>query len=235
MTAAHWTAGSGDGVFVRDVLVDHPAPGGTVRALELASFEVAAGDAVAVMGPSGSGKSTLLSLLAGLRTPTAGLVWVGATELSSLSSAARTAFRRRHLGMVYQADNLLPHLTVEENVALSLAVADAGVNASVRCTEVLTELGVDEFASRYPDQLSGGQRQRVGVARAVAPRPSLVLADEPTGSLDEVAARAVVRTLLAATRSVDATLVLVTHDPDVASSIGTTFHLRCHHRDRQRR
>lgn len=235
MTTEYRTGDSGDGVSVRDVLVDHPAPEGAVRALDLASFDVKAGDAVAVMGPSGSGKSTLLSLLAGLTTPTAGTVKVGATELSSLSGSARTAFRRRHLGMVYQADNLLPHLTVEENVALALAVADSGANATARCTEVLTELGVDELASRYPDQLSGGERQRVGVARAVAPRPSLVLADEPTGSLDDVAARAVVRTLLEATRFVGATLVLVTHDPAVATSIGTTFHLRPQRHDRQDR
>ena len=215
----------GDSVLVREVRVEYATADGPVCALDLARFRVAAGHAVAVMGPSGSGKSTLLSLLAGLAVPTTGTVSVGEIALSSMPGSARPSFRREHLGMVYQADNLLPHLTVEENVALSLAVAQPGVDAAARCGEVLDALGIGELTRRFPDQLSGGQRQRVGVARAVASRPSLILADEPTGSLDTETAHSVITTLLDASRSVCATLVLVTHDPVVAQAIGATYHL----------
>ena len=221
-------------ISVRDVVVDHvasPAGAGsgradrrarrragrrtdrrTVRALELDHLEIAPASSVAVMGPSGCGKSTLLGLLAGLATPTSGTVTVDGWPLSALPERERVVFRRRRLGMVYQADNLLPYLTVEENVALQAAIA----GRTGRAGDTLDRLGLAGYRHRLPDQLSGGQRQRVAIARAVVHHPAVLLADEPTGSLDRDNARRVIELLVEVHRQIGATLVLVTHDPEVA-------------------
>lgn len=198
------------------LVVAHRTATGTVIALDHPGLDVSEGASLAVMGPSGCGKSTLLGLLAGLAVPTRGQVRVGTTVVSELADRDRAAFRRASLGMVYQADNLLPHLTVEENIALPLAIA--GRSAKDRPAQLLTDLGLGGLAGRYPDRLSGGQRQRVAVARAVVHRPRLILADEPTGALDAANAAGVVELLLEAQRSIGATLVLVTHDPAVAAN-----------------
>lgn len=205
-------------IVVRDVVVDHATANGTVRALDQASLDVDGGSSVAIMGPSGCGKSTLLGLLAGLAVPTSGTVTIGGRIISELSERERVRFRRQALGMVYQADNLLPHLTVEENVGLQLAICRRDTRGIEHedPTTLLDRLGLGGLAERFPDQLSGGQRQRVAVARAIVHRPSLILADEPTGSLDEENARAVIALLVEVHREIGATFVLVTHDRQIA-------------------
>ncbi len=210
-------------VATTDVVVSYDAASGPVTALAHPALTIHAGTSVAMMGPSGCGKSTLLGLVAGLAVPTSGEISVGETIVSSLGESERVLFRRRHLGMIYQADNLLPHLTVEENIAVAPAIAGrAGDNPA----DLIVELGLGGLATRFPDQLSGGQRQRVAVARAVACRPQLVLADEPTGALDESTATGVIDLLLDAQRRLEATLILVTHDPAIAGRCDRIEHLR---------
>jgi putative ABC transport system ATP-binding protein len=206
-------------IVARDVVVDHVTAHGTVRALGPTSLGVDPAGSVAVMGPSGCGKSTLLGLLAGLALPTRGIVTIGDETISALGEHERVRFRRRALGMVYQADNLLPHLTVEENLALQLSICrgSAPADGLGDPRALLARLGLAGLAARLPDQLSGGQRQRVAVARAIIHHPAVILADEPTGLLDAASAQAVIELLVAAQRELGATLVVVTHEPGVAA------------------
>lgn len=215
-------------IQVRDVVVDHQTAYGMVRSLVCPDLEVAPRSSVAVVGPSGCGKSTLLGLLAGLAVPTSGDVRIGSVLLSSCPDHGRATFRRQRLGMVHQADNLLPHLTVEENVGLALAIADVGKRSARadRVSAVLERLGLGALGGRLPDHLSGGQRQRAAVARAIIHRPAIILADEPTGSLDPVAAQGVMDLLLDVHGDLGATLVVVTHDLGMAAQLGRTVHLR---------
>lgn len=237
------TNGIANNIFTSDLIVDHVTHRGPVRALECAEVCVEGGSSLAVMGPSGCGKSTLLGLLAGLAVPTQGTVSIGAQTISSLSDRERVRFRRRALGMVYQADNLLPHLTVEENLGLQLAICRSDSapelpadrerpgasldNASpgVRVGDLLERLGLGPLAKRLPDQLSGGQRQRVAVARAIIHRPAVILADEPTGALDAASARIVIELLADVQREIGATLVVVTHDPEIAIHLDRVVNL----------
>jgi putative ABC transport system ATP-binding protein len=152
-------------------------------------------------------------------------VWIGGEELSSRLERRRSGFRRTHVGFVYQADNLLPFLTVVENVALQLALTGASA-AAERPLDLLDRLGLADVADRLPDHLSGGQRQRAAVARAVVHRPQVILADEPTGSLDAANAAGVLDLLLEAQREIEATLVLVTHDRDAAGRMDRRIGLR---------
>ena len=214
-------------ILAVDLMVEHRSGTRLVRALDPLSLTVEGGTSVAVMGPSGCGKSTLLGLVAGLALPTAGTVAVGDITVSDLAERHRVRFRRQRLGMVYQADNLLPHLTVEENAGLQLAIrhgqTDAGSRSAV--AEVLDRLGIGELATRLPDQLSGGQRQRAAVARAIVHRPSVLLADEPTGALDERSAQVVIELLVEMQREMGATLILVTHDPAIAAHLDRTVEI----------
>jgi putative ABC transport system ATP-binding protein len=203
----------------------YATPAGLVRALEEITLQVPAGTSVAITGPSGCGKSTLLGLVAGLEIPTAGRVSVSGREISSLPDGQRARLRRDQLGLVFQSDNLLPFLTAVENVSLQLALhgADDGYE---RCLGMLAELGLAGDAEKLPDQLSGGQRQRVAIARALIHRPRVILADEPTGSLDADNSAAVIDLLLVAQRESGVTLVVVTHDPEVALRMDRTVRLR---------
>ncbi len=212
-------------IRLESVVVEHATPGGPVRALDGVSFTVDAGSSVAVTGPSGCGKSTLLGVLGGLALPTAGAVRVGGEEISSLSDRRRSDFRRTHVGFVYQADNLLPFLTVVENVELQFAL-DGASTAVDRSLDLLDKLGLADQAQRLPDHLSGGQRQRVAVARAVVHRPEVILADEPTGALDGANAAGVIDLLLEVQREIGATLVMVTHDLGAASRMDRRIGLR---------
>lgn len=215
-------------ISTTSLVMEHTNQTGTVRALECEALDVAAGASLAIMGQSGSGKSTLLGLLAGLAIPTRGSVTVGAETISSLSDSDRVAFRRRALGMVYQADNLLPHLTVEENVGLQLAISRRETRAADRSDPqaLLERLGLGKLGKRLPDQLSGGERQRAAVARAVIHRPGVILADEPTGALDAASARIVIELLVEVHREIGATLVLVTHDPKIAAHLARIIRLQ---------
>ena len=212
-------------IHVESVVVEHATPSGPIRALDGVSFAVDAGSSVAITGPSGCGKSTLLGVLGGLALPTAGTVRIGGEEISSLPERRRSDFRRSHVGFVYQADNLLPFLTVVENVELQLAL-DGDSTGADRPLDLLGKLGLANEARRLPDHLSGGQRQRAAVARAVVHRPEVILADEPTGALDPANAAGVIELLLEVQREIGATLVMVTHDPGAASRMDRRIGLR---------
>jgi putative ABC transport system ATP-binding protein len=216
--------GRGGTIAVDSLSKHYPTPAGLVRAVNGVSLEVEPGASVAVTGPSGCGKSTLLSLIGALEAPTAGRVSIGGREISSLPESQRARLRRDELGLVFQSDNLLPFLTAFENVALKLAM-HGGTGGYQRCLEVLGELGLAGEVDKLPDQLSGGQRQRVAVARALVQRPPVILADEPTGSLDAESSAAVMDLLLAAQEQTGATLVVVTHDPGVARRLDRNLRL----------
>ena len=217
-------------VQVRGLVVDYATQAGPLRALDCDDLSISAGSSLAIIGPSGCGKSTMLCMLAGLAMPTAGTVAIGGTLLSSLTEAARVAFRKTHIGVVYQADNLLPFLTVTENIRLQLALcgapAPAPALAATRTADLLARLGIGSLGDRLSDQLSGGQRQRVAIARAIIHRPTLILADEPTGALDAANAAGVIDLLLDIHRMMGATLVVVTHDPAVAARMQRVVTLR---------
>jgi putative ABC transport system ATP-binding protein len=190
---------------------DHP-----VVALDGVTATFAAGTFTAVMGPSGSGKSTLLQCAAGLDRPTGGRVFIDGTELTATREAAMTRFRRRRVGFVFQDFNLMPALTVEQNVVLPLRLAGRRVDRA-RTRAVLDRLGLGDRLGHTPDRLSGGQRQRVAIARALVTDPAVVFADEPTGALDIRSARDVLELLRAAVRDFGRTVVMVTHDPVAAA------------------
>jgi putative ABC transport system ATP-binding protein len=211
-------------ISIESVLVEYLTPVGPVRALDRLSLALDGGSSVAITGPSGSGKSTMLGLLAGLAVPTAGVVRIGGHEISMLSEGGSRDFRRQHIGYVYQANNLLPFLTVLENVQLPLTLV--GHHSDVhRSVQLLDRLGMADLADRLPDQLSGGQQQRVAVAKAVVHRPTVILADEPTGALDTRNAADVIELLLDMQTDLGATLVMVTHDRAAASRLDEQLEL----------
>lgn len=214
------------GIQTESLVVDHPTAAGTVRALADVTFDVPGGSSLAIAGPSGCGKSTLLGLLGGLALPTSGVVRVGSQVISSLTDRERAEFRRAHVGLVYQADNLLPFLNVKENVSLQLALHGDADGSDERTMTLLVQLGLEDKAESLPDELSGGQRQRVAVARAIVHRPEVILADEPTGALDSSNAGVVVDLLLQAQADLGATLVMVTHDPSSAGRTDRVITLR---------
>jgi putative ABC transport system ATP-binding protein len=187
-------------------------------AVDRVSLLVAAGEAVAVMGPSGSGKSTLLNLIAGLDRPSTGTVAVAGQRVDRLSETGVARFRRRQVGMIFQFFNLLDDLTVADNVLLPAQLAGLSRRqARERAGELLSALRIDKLKDAYPARLSGGQRQRVAIARALVNRPSVLLADEPTGALD-TATGDEIGELLAGLNASGQTLVLVTHNPDLAAA-----------------
>jgi ABC-type lipoprotein export system ATPase subunit len=195
-----------------------------VRALDGVSFEIPAGKYVAIRGPSGCGKSTMLSLAGGLALPTAGRVIVSDTEVSALSSANRASFRARNVGFVFQMFHLLPYLNVMDNI---LVAADNANDTEVRqrATSMLDQFGLKERQEHRPSQLSAGERQRVAMARALLNRPSLLLADEPTGNLDPDNAAAVLD-VLDHFHGEGGTIVLVTHEEHAASRAEYTIAMR---------
>jgi putative ABC transport system ATP-binding protein len=180
-----------------------------------ATFQVAAGESVAVVGASGSGKSTLLGLLAGLDVPSAGRVWIDGEDLFALDEDGRARLRGRLVGFVFQSFQLLPALTAVENVMLPLELTGAA-DAGERATRVLGQVGLADRLGHYPRQLSGGEQQRVAVARAFATEPKLLFADEPTGNLDSTTGAQVIELLFRMNREHGTTLVLVTHDDALA-------------------
>ncbi|WP_337060630.1 ABC transporter ATP-binding protein [Kineococcus sp. G2] len=187
-----------------------------VRALDSASVAIAAGEFTAVMGPSGSGKSTLIHALAGLDGIDAGRVFVGGTDLSTLTERERTLLRRERLGFVFQAFNLIPALSAAENITLPLTLAGKRAERAWM-DELVHMLGLQDRLDHRPGQLSGGQQQRVAVGRALIARPELVFADEPTGNLDSRSGAALLRFLRQATCTLGQTIVMVTHDPVAAA------------------
>ena len=195
--------------------------------LDGAEASVARGEIVAVMGRSGAGKSTLLNLVSGIDRPDGGTVEVDGREVSALGEPQRTLYRRAHVGFVYQFFNLIPTLDVAENVRLVLELNGVhGSAARERTSATLADVGLAGHASSPIDQLSGGEQQRVAIARALVHRPQLLLADEPTGNLDDDTAREVLGVLLAAVRGRGATLLMVTHDLTFARIADRVLELR---------
>ena len=191
-------------------------------ALDAVTLTVARNEAVAVLGPSGSGKSTLLNLVAGLDRPTAGTVTVAGCRVDELGEGRSARFRRERIGLVFQFFHLLDELTVLENTALPARLAGVSRGAALgRAGELLDRLGVARHARAYPARLSGGERQRVAVARALVNRPALLLADEPTGALDTASGQDVKELLQELHRAGEQTIIMVTHDLDLAQSCAT--------------
>lgn len=186
-----------------------------VRALDGVSMRVASGEFVAIVGTSGSGKSTLLHMLGGLDRPTSGSVTVDGQELFKLSDEALTIFRRRKIGFVFQAYNLVPVLSVYENIVLSLQLDGRKVDRDY-VHEIIATLGLSEKLTSLPNQLSGGQQQRVAIARALAAKPAIILADEPTGNLDSKTSQDVLGLIKVTSQKYAQTTVMITHNEEIA-------------------
>ena len=203
-------------VAARAVTRRYGAGENAVDALRGVSLSIVEGELVAVMGPSGSGKSTLMHLLAGLDTPTGGEVWIDSTQIGALGDSELTELRRRHVGFIFQFFNLLPMLTAEENIRLSLDLAgERGDHEWVE--ELIARVGLGDRRRHRPSELSGGQQQRVAVARALVSRPTVVFADEPTGNLDSRTSAEILELLRQAVDEYGQTTVMVTHDSTAAA------------------
>lgn len=202
-----------------------PSGGRLLTVVDRIDLSIAAGEFVAVLGPSGSGKSTLLALIAGLDRPTEGEVLLDGRSIGSLDEDALALLRRRTIGFVFQSFQLLSNLTATENVLLPLELAGLR-DARPRAADLLAAVGLAERGHHYPSQLSGGEQQRVALARAFGPRPPILLADEPTGNLDGATGGVILDTLESLRRDAGTTLVLVTHDIQIASRADRRIHLR---------
>jgi putative ABC transport system ATP-binding protein len=214
-------------VLARDVCKTYRAYGVEVRALSDINLTVARGEMLAVMGPSGSGKTTLLNCLAGLDIVDCGSVQISGVDLAALTDSERTDFRAKMMGFIFQSFNLLPVLSAVENVELPLLVLrHPPRQARERARELLAAVGLAARERHRPAELSGGQRQRVAIARALIAQPAIVWADEPTGNLDSEAAEEVLALLGELNRTLDQTVVLVTHAPDVAARADRLIRMR---------
>lgn len=202
-------------IELKDVSLTLGQGASSVHVLKGVSLNVAGGEATGIVGPSGSGKSTLLMVLAGLERVDAGSVKIVGTELTGLSEDAVAAFRGSNVGIVFQSFHLIPNMTALENVAVPLELAGHRDAFKVAARE-LEAVGLGERTNHYPGQLSGGEQQRVAIARALAPEPRILIADEPTGNLDQATGKQVADLLFAKARERGMTLVLVTHDPALA-------------------
>ena len=207
---------------LRDVTKTYP--GTEMPVLQRISLDLDAGEMLALTGESGSGKSTLLHLVGGLDTADNGVVAIDGTDLTPLDDAGRAALRRGTVGVIFQQFNLIPSLTVAANIAFQARLA--GRHDPARAQRLAMRLGLGDHLAKYPEQLSGGQQQRVAIARTLAPEPRLVLADEPTGNLDETTADTVFALLCELVAETGAGLILVTHSERLASRLGRRMHLR---------
>jgi len=199
----------------------------SVDALRGVDLEIARGEFVALVGPSGSGKSTVLNLIGGLDRPSEGEIWIDGVELSASDEKALTRHRRQHVGFVFQSFNLLPRLTAEENVALPLMFGGVAENERrARARELLERVGLGARLTHRPTQLSGGEQQRVAIARALVGQPALLLADEPTGNLDTTTGVEIMHLLKELNQEHGLTLLVVTHDPEVATFADRIVRLR---------
>ena len=187
-----------------------------VRAVDDVSFEVERGEFVAIVGASGSGKSTLMHMIGGVDTPTSGHIYIDGKEITGMKPDKLAIFRRRQIGIVYQFYNLIPILTAEENITLPIDL-DRRKTDPAKLDDVLRSLGIEDKRRSLPNQLSGGQQQRVSIARAIITEPALLLADEPTGNLDSKATDDIVSLLKMANKTFGQTIVMITHDLDIAA------------------
>jgi putative ABC transport system ATP-binding protein len=212
-------------ICVTQLSMSLAAGGRAVPILDNISLEIPDKQMVAIVGPSGSGKSTLLGLMAGLDRPTTGSIVLDGAELTTMSESALARFRRAKIGYIFQSFHLIPTLTALENVTVPLELSGER-GGDVRAAELLASVGLGDRLDHYPVQLSGGEQQRVAVARAFACRPPFLFADEPTGNLDSTTGVQVINLLLAMHRDFGTTLVLVTHDQDLADRMERVVALR---------
>ncbi len=209
---------------VRNLTKEYRSGGGALAVLRNVTFDVAAGETLAIVGPSGSGKTTLLGLLAGLDTPTTGAVLLAGTDLGTLDEDARARLRGDRVGFVFQSFQLVPTLTALENVQVPLELR--GIRDSdARAKDLLERVGLGNRTHHFPTQLSGGEQQRVAIARAFVNRPRVLFADEPTGNLDGATGARIVELLEQLNREDGTTIVLVTHDPVLAKRLGRSIRL----------
>lgn len=212
-------------ITVKDLSMVLAAASRSVTILDRITFEISAKQTVAIVGPSGSGKSTLLGLMAGLDRPTTGSIHLDGTDITTMGESRMARFRREKVGYIFQSFHLIPTLTAIENVSVPLELNGAS-RAGNRAAELLAAVGLSNRMGHYPVQLSGGEQQRVAVARAFVCRPPILLADEPTGNLDSSTGANVIELLLSLHRDYGTTLVLVTHDTALASSMQRVLSLR---------
>jgi len=199
-------------ISVKDVVKEYEMGEVKIRAANGVSFEVDRGELVVVLGPSGAGKSTVLNILGGMDFPTSGEVWVGGKDIAKFSRNELTMYRRKHIGFVFQFYNLMPNLTALENVEIAAQICDDPLDAAA----VLKDVGLDERMSNFPAQLSGGEQQRVSIARAVAKNPTLLLCDEPTGALDYMTGKSILKLLRDVNRKFKNTVMIITHNSAIA-------------------
>ena len=211
-------------LIVQDLQKSYRSGGRELTVLRDVNFSVSPGEFVAVVGPSGSGKTTLLGLMAGLDRPSRGSVTLDGVDLAALSEDGRARLRRERIGFVFQAFQLIPTLTASENVRVPLELGGRD-GAAARADELLGRVGLGGRGHHYPAQLSGGEQQRVAVARAFVHSPSILFADEPTGNLDAATGGRIVELLTELNRELGTTLILVTHDPDLAAQAGRVIRL----------
>jgi putative ABC transport system ATP-binding protein len=211
-------------VRIRDLHLSVPSAAGTVNILRGVALDIAKGEAVGLVGPSGSGKTSLLMVLAGLERASSGSVALDGREITGLNEDALAKLRREKVGIVFQAFHLIPTMTALENVAVPLELAGLR-NADCRARAALEAVGLGHRLTHLPGQLSGGEQQRVALARAFAPEPALLLADEPTGNLDHATGQAVIDLLFALRQRTGTTLLLITHDRDLAARCDRQVHM----------
>ncbi|PJF22226.1 MAG: lipoprotein-releasing system ATP-binding protein LolD [Phototrophicales bacterium] len=213
-------------IYTLDVTKDLPLGKTVIHALRGITMHVEAGEMVGIVGPSGSGKSTLLGIIGGLDTPTSGIVKIDGIDISRMNEDQLTEIRNEKIGFIFQFFNLIPTLTALENVALPIQFArKPNFKPNQRAKELLTMLGLGDRLNHRPSELSGGQQQRVAIARALANNPPILLADEPTGNLDSESGRLVMDTLRQIRDDVGTTIVLVTHDRELAAQTDRTITL----------
>ena len=212
-------------IELRDVSRTVPSGAGSLTILHPLDLTIDAGRVVAITGPSGSGKSTLLGLLAGLDAPSSGSVILDGVDITALDEDSLARLRGTRIGFVFQFFHLLPSLTALENVLVPMEIAGVP-QAPARAKSLLDEVGLQDRGHHYPSQLSGGEQQRVAIARALANNPPILLADEPTGNLDSATGHSVIELLLEVNRTRKTTLVLVTHDPELAAVADVAIALR---------
>jgi len=199
-------------ITLKDIVKEYTMGEIKIRAADGISFEVEEGELVVVLGPSGAGKSTVLNILGGMDFPTSGEVWVNGKDVARFNQTELTMYRRKHIGFVFQFYNLMPNLTALENVEIAAQICDDPLDP----VSVLREVGLDERISNFPAQLSGGEQQRVSIARAVAKNPTLLLCDEPTGALDYMTGKSILKLLRDVNRQFKKTVMIITHNSPIA-------------------